>query len=83
MPGLCCVLLCIELCTSFCRLPAFKENLTKQIEVEKAKKERLEKQVDAVEKSVKTLQEKGTTCLKAKLSQLGITGKRSIALSTI
>lgn len=60
-------------CLFVYRMPAFKSSLTKQIEEEKARKQRLEQEVEAMERSVKSLQEKGTAALKSKLSQMGIT----------
>lgn len=59
------------------RMPAFRSNLEKQIEEEKSRNDRLQQEVNAMEKSVKSLQEKGAAALKAKLSELGITATTS------
>lgn len=54
------------------QMPEFKSSLVKQIEAEKNRRHSLTAQIDAMEKSIKGLQEKGVFALRAKLSELGI-----------
>lgn len=65
-------------------MPAYREKLTKQIDAEKERKHSLQTQVEAMERSIISLQERGKVTLKSKLQELGITGKscRRISAST-
>ena len=57
---------------TFMQMPDFKTSVSKLIDEEKKRKNQLQTQVEAMEKAVKNLQERGVLALNVKLAELGI-----------
>jgi hypothetical protein len=57
---------------SYMQMPEFKASISKEIDEEQKRKQQLQTQVDAMEKAVKNLQERGVLALNVKLAELGI-----------
>ena len=62
---------------SYMQLPEYKISVARQIELERKRNNMLTSQVNAAEKSVRILQERGVASLKAKLLEVGITAMTS------